>query len=209
MSDQVSRRDLFVLSADAKIEASLKGLLSRHQSFGLRPVDAVWATHPERDPGCLRADMFLRPFSLQFAHALVVFDREGSGRERQSRADLEHDLETLLLRSGWDDRAAAIAINPELEIWLWSDSPHVEACLGWRNRDPQLRDWLKSRGFLEEGCIKPARPKEAMEAALREVHKAESSAIYAELARSVGLARCTDPAFQKLRQVLQGWFKPV
>lgn len=199
-------RDLLVLSADAAIEAGLKGLLSRHQSLGVRPVEVDYATHPERDPGCMRADMFLRAFSRRYAHALVVFDREGSGRESQSREELERNVETLLSQSGWDNRAAAVAIDPELEIWIWSDSPHVEVCLGWRDRDTRLREWMISRGFLDEGCIKPVQPKEAMQAALREVHKPRSSAIYQDLSQTVGLDRCSDPAFLKLKQVLRTWF---
>jgi hypothetical protein len=32
-----------------------------------------------------------------------------------------------LFTSGWENRAAAVVLDPELEIWVWSDSPEVEA----------------------------------------------------------------------------------
>ena len=43
----------------------------------------------------------------------------------------------------------------------------------------------------------PPRPKEAMEAALRQVRKPRSSAIYLELAQRVSLRGHTEPAFQR------------
>jgi hypothetical protein len=57
-----------------------------------------------------------------------------------------------------------------------------------------------------EGKVKPARPKEAVEGALRIVKKPISSSIYAELVRRVSLEHCVDPAFMKLKSNLQGWF---
>jgi hypothetical protein len=65
---------------------------------------------------------------------------------------------------------------------------------------------MRQRGFLEEDELKPARPKEALEAALRVVRVPRSSAIYKALAEKVSLSRCTDPAFLKLKTVLQQWF---
>jgi hypothetical protein len=78
--------------------------------------------------------------------------------------------------------------------------------LGWRGRKPPLRQWLTAQGYLQEKEVKPQRPKEAMEKALRLAGKKRSSAIYARLARKVSLSRCVDPAFVKLRETLQSWF---
>jgi hypothetical protein len=136
----------------------------------------------------------------------VIFDREGCGNERESREKLEVEVEDRLRQNGWNDRARAVVIDPELESWVWSDSPEVEAALGWRGRSPELRSWLIGSGFLHEGATKPERPKEAVEAALRVVRKPRSSAIYQELAGSVSLRRCSDAAFAKLRLTLQEWF---
>jgi hypothetical protein len=45
-----------------------------------------------------------------------------------------------------------------------------------------------------------------MEAALRHLRRPRSSSIYAQLAERVGLERCMDPAFIRLKEVLQSWF---
>lgn len=97
-------------------------------------------------------------------------------------------------------------IDPELETWVWSESPHVDAALGWSGRSPDLRSWLTERGWLDSGNPKPRRPKEAVEKALWAIRKARSSAIYAQLARKVTVSGCVDPAFSKLKATLQTWF---
>lgn len=198
-------RDLVALVADKNVEFALRGLLSRPAALGIRPVAFRVFVHPERDPGCLRkAAAFLRPQTAFFRHALVVFDREGCGKDEQPRTDLETEVERGLAGAGWDDRAAVVVIDPELENWVWSDSPEVDRVLGWTELLP-VRDWTRSQGFTWSHG-KPARPKEAMQAALRHVRKPRSSALFAALAQRVGLERCHDPAFGKLRACLQRWF---
>jgi len=82
MSDRTIESDLVVLTADKNMKFAIQGLLNRPESLGIRPVTAEVFIHPERDPGCLlRADAFLRPFVNRFVHAIVMFDREGCGRE--------------------------------------------------------------------------------------------------------------------------------
>lgn len=207
MNSVQNRKDLIVLVADKNMEFTIKGLLGRHRSFGIREIKSDIHVHPERDPGCrVRGHEFLRPFSSRYDHALVIFDREGSGREQISREALESEIEQHLSGSGWDDRATAIVIDPELENWVWSDSACVDNCLGWFEEEPDLRTWLQRKGFLEEGQIKPHRPKEAVEEALRFVSKPRSSAIYYDLAKQTPFENCIDSAFNKLRIVLRNWF---
>lgn len=124
------------------------------------------------------------------------------------RAVLEQEVERRLSSSGWEDRAAAVVIDPELEIWVWNDSPHVEAVLGWDTGTSSLRDWLRQKGWLAEGTSKPTQPKRAVEEALRISRKPRSSAIYQQLAQRVSIDRCVDPSFVRLRQILTRWFSP-
>ncbi|MCF6290339.1 MAG: hypothetical protein L3J03_05020 [Desulfobacterales bacterium] len=199
--------DLVLLVADKNMLFAVDGILNRPQSLSIRPI--VWKSlvHPESDPGCLlRADAFLRPFANRYLHAIVMLDREGCGRQQRTSSELEQDIEKSMARSGWSERAAAIVIDPELENWIWSDSPEVEMALGWRGRDPQLRQWLAAKGFLSPDRSKPLRPKEAMEETLRFVRKPRSSSIYLQLAQRVGFTRCDDPAFHKLKNILVSWF---
>jgi hypothetical protein len=207
MSSDLLRKDLILLVADKNMEASLRGLLSRSQSLRFRPVTFDLYVHIERDPGCLlRGHDFLRTFVGRHERALVILDHAGCGREAVERSALESEIEARLGDAGWGDRAAAIVISPELENWVWSDSPHIARALGWGGREVSLKDWLVEKGFLDAGAIKPARPKEAVELVLRTARKPRSSSIYFELAQSVSTDRCTDPAFLKLKSCLRGWF---
>lgn len=204
-----AERDLVILVPGADEQAALEGILARHQALGIHPIWAEFQRHPDRDPGCLlRAHEFLRPQANRFRHALVLFDRNGCGQEDKTREELEHQVESRLSASGWGDRAAVVVIDPELEVWVWSDSPHVEAHLGWEGREPDLHAWMVREGFRREGQAKPRQPKEAVERALREARKRRSSAIYQHLAEEVSLTRCEDPAFLKLRETLRSWFGP-
>lgn len=210
MTNSVFAHDLVVLVADKNMEFAVKGILTRVEALGIREVTATFHVHPENDPGCLlRGHLFLKLFVHQAAHALVLLDREGSGQDSNTREILESGIEGRLSTSGWDDRAAAIVIDPELERWAWSDSPHVDSVLGWDGRNPCLRSWLKEKAFLKEGQIKPIRPKEALEQALRSVKKPRSSSLYQQIAQKVSLQRCVDPSFIKLKTILQGWFPVV
>lgn len=142
------RKDLVALVADKNMEFALKGLLMQHRALGIRPLQTDVYVHPERDPGCfLRGHDFLHPFFNRYAHALLILDRQGSGRESSCREDLESEAEKRLSQSGWNDRAAAVVLDPELEIWVWSDSPHVGRVLGWPKGRPSLRTWLREQGF--------------------------------------------------------------
>jgi hypothetical protein len=199
--------DLVVLAADKDIEYALRGVLTRQHSLGIREISVEFLTHPNRDPGCLlTSHEILSTHVRRAAHALVAFDREGCGKDELTPQQLESEVVGRLTSSGWGDRAAAIVIDPEVEIWVWSDSPEVDAALGWTGREPALRRWLVNQGFLSAGGAKPQSPKEALESALREVGKPASSAVFLELAQSVSLARCNDPSFLRLRQTLCGWF---
>jgi len=200
--------DLIALVADSNMENTLRGLLSRYQALGIRPITYDIFRHDKRDPGCWTdAHNFLRPYANQYLHALVMFDHEGSGQERRKAAELEIELECRLQQSGWDeDRARVVVLEPELEIWVWSDSPLVDTYLGWEAHQPDLRAWLRQRNLLAPDAFKPADPKKALEAALREVRIPRSSAIYRQLAERVSFRGCVDPCFNRFRTILTGWF---
>lgn len=207
MSGHAGGKDLVVLAADKSIEMAIRGILTRQESLGIREVDTLFLVHPAHDPGCVRTpEVLLRPYIGSFQRALVVLDHEGSGYEAMPRTEVEQQTEKLLKRNGWDDRVAVIVIAPELENWVWSDSPQVLKGLGWPSTSQDLRRWLNSKGFWPPDCEKPKRPKEAMESVLKELQRAWSSAIHGQLAENVSLQRCSDPAFQKLRATLRNWF---
>jgi hypothetical protein len=199
--------DLVVLVPDRNMEQAVSRLLERPADVGIRPISHQVYVHSRRDPGCVReAHDFLRPFTRVYDYALVMFDHEGSGRETEQPAALAGQVRERLWRNGWSQRAGVVVLVPELEVWVWSASPHVESCLGWAGRQPSLRTWLEDRGHWPTDGPKPAHPKEALEAALYQVRKPRSSAVYAQLAQRVSLSGHTEPAFLDFVRMLQGWF---
>lgn len=204
---QTGHKDLIVLVADGQMAAAVGALLARGRSLRCRQISFDVAVHPQRDPGCLRgAHSILQAFSRQYSYALVMLDREGCGRQQQPREQLEAEIEERLAAYGWKDRSAAIVLDPELEIWVWSNSPEVDRLLGWSGRRPSLAEWLKAEGYLTPGMIKPRDPKRAMEEALYLARKSRSASIYRQLAERVSVERCIDPAFLKFKERLRAWF---
>lgn len=200
-------KDLVVLVPDKNVEHTVKGLLGRPRDLGLRDVEYDIFVHPRRDPGCLLgAHEFLRPFHSDYRFALVMFDHQGSGQEREPPSTLVDRVRLQLERNGWLSRAEVVVLAPELEVWVWSDSPQVDDCLGWAGRQPSLREWLAAKDYWPPDAPKPADPKTATEEALREVRKPRSSAIYLALAQQVSLCGHTEPAFLHFTQTLQRWF---
>jgi hypothetical protein len=205
--DDPPRRDLVVLVADKNLEAVVSGLLGRPRSFAIKPIEYDLFVHPRRDPGCLNeASEFLRSFSEAYRHALVLFDHQGCGREETPPDEIADLVREQIELAGWAGRAEVVVLAPELEVWVWTDSPHVPHCLGWADHAPPLRQWLADRGSWPRDEAKPREPKAALEAALREVRKPRSSAIYGDLARSVSLRGHNEPAFLRLSEALKKWF---
>lgn len=202
-----ANKDLVILTADIDIEFTIQGLLNRKKSLGIREISFYICRHPERDPGCLlKGHEFLRPFSNEYNYAIIIFDHQGSGVEDKKAEDIEKEIEEKLSKTGWKNRATAIVISPELEIWVWSNSPHVEEILGWKGRSPDLKSCLVKENLKKENQLKPDDPKKAVEYALRVVKIPRSSSIYKQLAEKVSLTGCEDRAFNKLKNRLTELF---
>ena len=183
-------------------------LIERHQSLGIRQVtvdiNLDILPHPRHDPGVYReAGDFLSVFTQQYEHALVLIDAEWGGSPA-SAEKIEEKIQDDLNRSGWEERSAVVVIDPELEIWVWSTSPHVPRLFGtdWE----MIKDLGLQTNYWQEDETKPSRPKELLEGVLRRNNKRRSTALYQQLARKVGLRRCQDSSFYRFREILQGWF---
>jgi len=199
-------QDLIVLAADKTIQLAVKRLLARSEHLGFRTVSSIVAAHPDRDPGVLlRSHEFLRQYSRQYSHAIAICDREGSGSEGSPREELERRIEVLLDANGWEDRAMAVVIDPELEIWMWGDWRVLANCPRWHG-PKTLREWLAVQRLLGAGEAKPQRPKEALRRVLKETGMQWSSAIHESMAANADTSGCVDAAFAKLRTQLQQWF---
>jgi hypothetical protein len=199
--------DVVSLAAGKNESATVKTLLDkRYQSLGIRPVRHHPLVHPRRDPGCLNdAAAILQTFVNRAAHALVLFDWEGSGREDRTASELESDVEQNLEKGGWQHRCAAIVIAPELETWLFTDSPHIPRVLGVPLDYQRFIANLVTEGVSFSGQ-KPSRPKEVIESLLMKSRIQRSSSLYSAIAEKVSLARCQDRSFLKLKTKLKEWF---
>lgn len=197
------RQPLIILVADNNMKRTLQGLLQRPQALGIHPVKADIFVHPGHDPGVFAgAHEFLRPFFRQCDHVLVLFDREGCGQEQKTAVQLQQEVQQRLDSAGWQGRSQVIVLDPELEMWVWSDSPHVARILG--TTQDELRKMLEANPADPHG--KPVHPKETMKEVLRRNGIPRSSALYEELAQHVSFRRCTDLAFRQMQTTLKRWF---
>ena len=206
MNGDHAHKDLLVLVADLDIEQAIRGLLGRPHSLNISEVEFEVRRHPGRDSGCRSGAVeFLRSFLGSYRYALVVFDLHGSGNI-QSRVDIRNRVEDGLSRNGWDGRARAIVIEPELEEWVWTASQGVAEVLGWKGSYASLREWLHTQELWPEGSGKPCDPKAAMKLTMYKSRSRRSSRKFYELATRVSLEHCEDPAFNELRTTLRAWF---
>ena len=202
--------DLIILVPCLDIDAVLKKLLLRHKALGIRKIRFDTKRHVlKKDSGCLlEADAMLRSLHSSYNHALVIFDHDGCGQEKKTREDLEIQVKERLAKSGWDDRAESVVIDPELEVWLWTGSPNVDKFLGWESRKPDLRSELRRMDLWPEDRLKPPDPKRAAHWAMEQTNVKPMSSFYGRIAEKASFKGCTDPSFLKLKKTLQMWFPP-
>lgn len=200
-------KDLVVLVADKNMKFGIDAILSRHNSLNIRSILYDSFIHPLRDPGVYdKAGDFLRQFLREYSYAIVFLDYEGSGQEGKLPDEIANKIRAGLEKNGWQDRAEVFVFNPELEIWIWTESLYTANALGW-NSYPELKSWLSDKQVLwQQNSFKPERPKFAMEIALKEKRIPRSSSIYREIAQKVNLDRCKDDSFVNLKDVLRQWF---
>jgi len=201
-------KDIIILVADGYQEKLMEGFLPRvPNSSGTSEFDYDIYKHPEHDSGCFNnSHEFLRPFLNQYHYAIVIFDFEGCGQEAEmTRGKIEQVVEGHLQKNGWNNRNLAIVINPEIENWIWIDSPHVHNAINW-NDAQSLYAWCRQSGLIVPGDLKPSRPKETFLRALRKSQTSTSSSIYKKISSKVTYKNCQDPAFQKLLNKLLEWF---
>ena len=209
MTTALFPKDLIVLTADGTIQRTLQTLLEeRRASLGVSAFAVDFQTHRHRDPGCRTAPgEVINPLRNSYRKAMVVFDFHGSGEMQRTATQLEIDLEQDLRNSGWgQDEISVVSIEPELEAWVFGASfERLEQLINW-SQHQSIRGWLELNGHISQGETKPNDPQTAFDEMLKLQGKQRSRRLFADLARTVSLARCQDRAFQKFRATLQRWF---
>lgn len=202
------RGDLIVVTADSQQRRTVATLLlERWQALDIRQL-AINADSDiyslQNDPGVFhRAGGFLAVFAQQYERALVLIDAEWEGSPT-STEEIEEKIQDDLNRNGWEGRSAVVVIDPELEIWVWSDSPHVSGIVGMDKE--KIKVLGNQKGYWQVGETKPSRPKELLREVLHCTKTKYSRALYGQLARKVSLRRCQDGSFSRFREILQEWF---
>jgi hypothetical protein len=208
-------RPCVILVADGNMAAAFRGWFSReqwHLGLGCAPFDFDGSVGGDlivdeggNDPGVYtKGHELLRPYQHSHERALVVLDTEWEGSP--GKVVIEERITTNLVASGWAaDAVKVIAIDPELENWLWQDNPNVARVLKYEGH-PGLRQWLEQNNRWPQGVAKPPRPKEAAEWVLRQTRQPRSSSIYQKLAERISIGGCTDPAFLAMHAQLRAWF---
>lgn len=207
-------RDCVFLLADGNMEAVFKSFLGRaqcHLSLRTRAIDFDPRTDivsGVNDPRTYtQAHELLRLYQRTHRHAVIVLDKEWDGSP-PTADDIRNYIGRNMVACGWEaERFEVIVIEPELENWIWQDSPNVAAAFAYRGDQP-LRQWMREQNppLWANGHAKPARPKEAVEAVLRMTRTPRSSAIYARVVERVSIRRCSDPAFALMCESLRRWF---
>ena len=202
-------KNLVCVVADKQIKATIEALLQRPHALGIRDVEAEVLLHPNHDPGCYdRPTDLLRGYRHRAEHALLILDLEWDGVPAESGPELEALIDDKLSQADMADWAAPLVIEPELETWVFSTSPHVSTVLGWKGPS-SIRRTLQEQNLWTAEDAKPADPKAALEYILGRTGKSRSSSLFRRLASRVGTAGCQDRAFLRLKTLLQGWFPPV
>lgn len=201
-------KDLVLLVADKNAQFALKGALGRPEALGIRRIEFELLVHSGRDGGARETGPeMLALLRRQFKHAFLVLDFEGCGTSAQNAVALEKELDDRL-SIHWKNAAKSIVIEPELDVWIWGADNAIETVLEWPP-GKHLREWLREQGFEFLPNEKPARPKEAIERALRVSKQPRSSALYRRIAEKISLRRCRDEAFLRLLKQLTTWFPPA
>ena len=199
-------KDLIILVPCKDIEKTIEGILGRPQALGIRDIEFEIIRHIHRDPGVYQtAHEILRNYTEEFNYALAILDCEFGGSPSDPEEIVDHIQKNLDL-VGWKDRSAVIAINPEVEIWVWNDSPILYTQIGAPLAEIHKIILEVNPSWWIPEQAKPVRPKEVLDEILRRNKLPRSSSLYGTLAEKVSLTKCTDGQFNRLRAILQEWF---
>lgn len=211
----MSKRPCVILVADSNMAATFRGYFKRdgwNLSIGCSHFDIntdvgadLLVDEGGNDPGVYtKGHELLRPYQNSHHRALVVLDCEWEGSP--GKVAIVERITACLVASGWaEDAVKVIAIEPELENWLWQDKPQVADVLRYKG-DKSLRQHLADNDLWPADAAKPPRPKEAAEWVLKQTKQPRSSSIYQKLAEHISIKGCTDAAFVEMHAAFLTWF---
>ena len=194
-------KDLFVLTADADMQAVLKTILARHQALGIRKISFLVDRHPMRDSGMVKDGPELARMQVQkdqYARLVLIWDHEGSGHQGEASSAVA-EITKRLDRASWIGRSGGIAIAPELEEWIWHNPESVAKQLGLP------RDRLDAEFARRDAA---AGPKELLEYLfLRTLRRRPLPRDFEEIASVASVRQwMASESFGALVAMLRSWF---
>lgn len=199
--------DLLMVVADLDQQEAMEGLLPRRQSLrtsSFRYKVTRLATTPGDSGTRTNGAEYLRNMQHTFFRAILLLDRHGAGADKTAE-QFEIELEERLKKYGLGDRTRCVAIDPEVEAWVWGGTAALEQVITWTS-PPSLQEWLVQNHWISPGQPKPELPKEAFRDALRRVKKAPFAPLFRKIAGRMSFQNCQDRAFNKLINTLRTWF---
>jgi hypothetical protein len=209
-------RDCLFWVADSRMKQVILGFLKRPDCF--RPHNLGTApfqfdenedlfSSPTMDPGTYATgEEFIRLYQRSHRYVVVILDSEWDGSP--GAATIRENLSARIAATGWtNDRFCVIAIEPELESWIWQRNNRVAGALGFGSH-PEMVGAVQQAGLeWTDQQAKPSRPKEAFEAITSRAKRlGKSSSTHRQVVSTVTLVGCQDPTFLVLRRTLQSWF---
>ncbi|MEZ4226976.1 MAG: hypothetical protein R3B13_38905 [Polyangiaceae bacterium] len=170
--------------------------------FDLWPEEDIFHDPLHTDGGVHKsAQELLRPYLNTHSRAMVVLDQQFGGELPADK--VREDILARLSQNGWQERSEVVVIDPELEVWLWQNSRHVEQALMFTG---SLRQHLQNNGQWPAEAPKPLEPKETIQALVKAKKALKTKVVYSRIARSVSIQGCTDPSFELFTTAMRVWF---
>lgn len=206
------KRECMFYVADLNMTETFKGFLARdqfHRSLGCG-FFAFDSTIDIRHAGGVadslhtQAGQILRGYQMTHRKLVVVQDCAFDGSPGQDV--IKQNLANQLRSVGWQENDfLVLAIEPELEQWIWQDSVHVEMALKHQS-PPSLKQLLIAQNAWPLGAAKPNNPKETLEKIARKNGVKRSGSVYGQISSKISIKFCADPEFLSLADRLREWF---
>ncbi len=158
--------------------------------------------------GTLRLTALTLPAYLTDLHGLYLIEEPENGIHPGAIATVYDSLRSMytaqVLLATHSPVVLSVARRDDVLCFAKNDNGATDIVLG--SEHPQLREWLVDKGWVHPPDLKPGRPKEAFDSALREAGVPRSSSLYQQIAERVSLRGCEDRSFQRLCSILREWF---
>lgn len=212
--------DLVALFSDLEMQKLFEALIERGQVQGrdcTRPFRWRSLRDPRRDTVWRQPEGPLSPFLRMHCRFLILWDRQGSGREDVGPSELEEQAVNRLENAGIPrDRILAVALDPELECLFRKVWPRVKELIvaergGVIPGDPEIlveaqRSHSQLRSYERFEDVLSYHPKEIFEALVRLVRLRRAAPLYQKIGAQVSLqALKREETALRIAQAISTW----